>query len=63
MIVLTMIFSKQNAGKWVASKNGTVIAADHRLSTVLRKVKRHRKEDIRLDLVPKTPYLAGLSAL
>jgi hypothetical protein len=58
-----MIFSKKNAGKWVASKGGKVIATDARLSTVLKKVKGHHQDDIRLDLVPKTPYLAGGSAI
>lgn len=57
-----MIFSKRNAGKWVASKDGKVIAVDARLSKVLGKVKGHKKEDIRLDIVPKTPYLAGFHA-
>ena len=54
-----MVFSKKNAGKWVASKDGKVLAAAPRLSTVLKKVKRHKKGDIRLDLVPPTEYLAG----
>lgn len=58
-----MIFSKKNAGKWVASKAGKVIAADARLSVVLKKVEGHPRDDIRLDLVPRTPYLAGGSAL
>ena len=55
-----MIFSKKNAGKWVASKSGKVLATDARLSMVLQKVKRHKKQDIRLDLVPKTPFIAGI---
>jgi hypothetical protein len=54
-----MVFSKENAGKWVASKGGKVLAADLSLPKVLKKVKGHKKDDIRLDLVPKTPYLAG----
>lgn len=54
-----MVFSKKNAGKWVASKDGKVLAAHVRLSTVLQKVKSEKKEDIRLDLVPKTKFLAG----
>jgi hypothetical protein len=58
-----MIFSRKNAGKWVASKGGKVIAVDARLSAVLRKVQGHKRDDIRLDLVPKTPYLAGASAV
>ena len=58
-----MIFSKKNAGKWVASKKGKVLAVDSHLATVLQKIKRHRKEDIRLDLVPKTPIIAGAHIL
>lgn len=56
---MLMIFSKKNAGKWVASKKGKVIATDEHLSKVLRKVKHYKKENIRLDLVPKTPIIAG----
>lgn len=56
---VVMIFSRKNAGKWVASKSGKMLAADTRLSNVLKKVKGHKKDDIRLDLVPRTPYLAG----
>jgi hypothetical protein len=54
-----MVFSKKNAGKCVASKGGKVLAVDAMLSSVLRKVKGHNKNEIRLDPVPKTPYLAG----
>ena len=54
-----MIYSKKNAGKWVASKDGKVLATDTSLSAVLRKVKRHRKDDILLDRVPRTPFIAG----
>ena len=54
-----MIFSKKNAGKWVASKKGKVLVADMQLSTVLKKVRSHKREDIRLDLIPKTEYIAG----
>lgn len=54
-----MIFSKKHAGKWVASKGDKVIAADAKLSQVLKKVKGQDKDSIQLALVPKTPYLAG----
>ncbi len=54
-----MIYSKKNAGKWVASKDGKILATDAHLSRVLQKVKRHKKSDILLDRVPKTPFLAG----
>ena len=55
-----MIFSKKNAGKWVASdKSGKVLVTDPKLSTVMKKVKGRNQDDIRLDLVPRTPFLAG----
>jgi ferric-dicitrate binding protein FerR (iron transport regulator) len=54
-----MIYSKRNAGQWVASKDGKVLATDPRLSAVLRKVKRYKTDEILLDRVPKTPFLAG----
>ena len=63
MIRSAMIFSRKNAGKWVASKDGKVLAADVKLSRVLDKVKGHKQDDIRLDLVPKSPFLAGSHAL
>jgi hypothetical protein len=58
-----MIFSKKNAGKWVASKGKKVIAVDARLSGVLKKVKGHDKNSLQLAFVPKTPFLAGFHAL
>lgn len=58
-----MIFSKKNAGKWVVSRKGKVLATDARLAGVLKKVKGQRKEDIRLDLVPRTSVIAGAHAL
>ena len=58
-----VIFSRKNAGKWVASKNGKVLAADRRLSKVLQQVKGYDRDAIRLDIVPKTPFLAGAHAL
>ena len=59
IIYTSMIYSKKNAGKWVASKKGEVIAVDERLSGVLQKVKGMKKSDIRLDLVPKTSFIIG----
>ena len=58
-----MIFSKKNAGKWVVSKDGKVLADDARLSRVLEKVKDRDPESVQLDLVPKTPFLAGAHAV
>lgn len=58
-----MIFSKKNAGKWVASKGKKVIAVDLHLSEVLKKVKGHDKDSLQLAFVPKTPFLAGSHAI
>jgi hypothetical protein len=58
-----MIYSKKNAGKWVASTNGKVIAADRRLSKVMDKVKNRDPDTVLLDLVPKTSFLAGAHAV
>jgi hypothetical protein len=55
-----MIFTLKNAGKWVASKDGRVIAAAGKLESVMKKVEqRSDKEVIRYDLVPSQPYFAG----
>src|SRR5204863_6533695 len=54
-----MIYSKKNAGKWVASKDGKILATDTSLTAVLRKVKRYRKDDVLLDRVPRTPSSPG----
>ena len=58
-----MIYNKKNAGKWVASKKGKVVATDPKLATVLQKVKKYKKEDIRLHLVPPTPFIIGAVSL
>ncbi|MBI3619335.1 hypothetical protein HY213_04880 [Candidatus Peregrinibacteria bacterium] len=58
-----MIYSKKNAGKWVASRKGKVLATDVRLAGVLRKVKDHDKDSLQLAFVPKTPFLAGFHAI
>ena len=57
-----MIYCKKNAGKWVASKGKRVIATDVTLENILQKVKKYKKSDIRLDLVPPTPYIIGAAA-
>ena len=59
----TIIFSKKNAGKWVASKNGKVLATDVKLSKVLKKVEGGSTSDsprIRASLLE---FLAGFGAL
>jgi hypothetical protein len=55
-----MVFSKRNAGKWVASKGERVIATSKTLSTLVKKVEaRKDKAAIRFDLVPPHSYFAG----
>ncbi len=55
-----IIFSHKNAGKWVASKNGKVVASDPKLDTVMSKIKtRKDRKDIWFALVPKQAHFAG----
>jgi hypothetical protein len=55
-----MIFSKKNAGKWVASNDGKVIATGKKLPEVMKKVETHKdREAIGFDLVPPQQYFAG----
>lgn len=55
-----MVFSKQNAGKWVASKDGKVVAATRSLDVLLKKVDARRdRESLRFDLVPPPSFFAG----
>ena len=55
-----MIFSKKNAGKWVASKNGETVESARKLETLLKKVeKRTDRKDIRFDKAPSTRLFAG----
>ena len=55
-----MIFSKKYAGKWVASKEGEVIASGKKLQDVMKRVeKRKDKESISFDVVPPAQYFAG----
>ena len=52
-----MIFSKKNAGRWVASKGKRVVATDLKLSPLVRKMEdRKDKDDIRYTLVPHFPF-------
>jgi hypothetical protein len=53
-----MIFSKDNAGKWVASKGGKVIASTRKLPDLVKTVeKRKDRAAIRFDLVPPAPFI------
>jgi hypothetical protein len=55
-----MIFSRKNAGKWVASKNNKVVETSRSLNALVKKVaSRKDKDDIVFDRVPNQPYFAG----
>jgi hypothetical protein len=55
-----MIVSKNNAGKWIASKSGKVIASTRFLPDRVKKVeKRNDRQAIRFDLVPPVCYFVG----
>ena len=57
---MTVIFSKKNAGKWVASKDGKVIATDKKLPTLMKKMEKRKDRDaIGFDRVPPHQYFAG----
>ena len=59
-----MIFSKKNAGKWVASKGEKVVATSTALKTLVKKVEaRKDKASIRYDLVPPHSFFAGTSGI
>lgn len=58
-----MIFSKRNAGRWVASKGEKVVATSRKLESLVKKIDaRKDKDSIRFDLVPPHTYFAGTSA-
>lgn len=55
-----MIFSKKNAGKWVASKGEKVIATGAKLQPLMKKLQTRKDKDaLRFDLVPPHQYFAG----
>jgi hypothetical protein len=55
-----MIFSRKNAGKWVASKGERVVAASKKLPDLVKKIEQRKdKAEIRYDLVPRSPFFAG----
>lgn len=59
-----MIFSRKNAGQWVASKGEKVIAASTKLTNLLTKVeKRKDKQSLRFDRVPSHDLFAGHCAI
>ena len=56
-----MIFSRKNAGKWVASKGNKIVATNANLHVLMKKVqKRTDKNVIRYDLVPRAPFIGGM---
>lgn len=56
-----MIFTRKNAGKWVASKGERVVATSHDLRTLMKRVAaRKDKAAIRYDLVPPHNYLVSV---
>lgn len=56
-----MIFSKKNAGKWVASKKGKTVESARKLETLLKRVeKRPDRKDLWFDKVPAKAF-AGSS--
>ena len=55
-----MIFSKKNAGKWVASKNGKIIDTGKELLPLRKKLDARKDRDvIGYTLVPPHQYFAG----
>ena len=55
-----MVFSRKNAGKWVASKNNRVVETSGSLNALMKKISsRKDKEQIVFDLVPKHSYFVG----
>ena len=59
-----MIFSRKNAGKWVASKAGKVVDSSKKLETLLKRVeKREDRKKIWFDRVPAGPFVGGSHAI
>jgi hypothetical protein len=55
-----MIFSRKNAGKWVASNGNKVVASSAKLPSLMKKVEaRKDKSVLRFDLVPKQQSFVG----
>jgi hypothetical protein len=52
-----MIFSRKNAGKWVASRKGKVIDSATKLPVLLKRIeKRQDRKDIWFDKIPPTAF-------
>ena len=56
----SMVFSKKNAGKWVASKQGKVIDASKKIETLVKRIeKRVDHKGIRFDKVPAQGFVGS----
>lgn len=55
-----MKFTKQHAGKWVATKDDKVIASGKKLAAVMKKVPKNNKE-VRFALIPPAGFFAGVA--
>ena len=52
-----MIFSRKNAGKWVASKNQKVVITASKLDTLMKRIeKRPDRQNLRFDKVPPSTF-------
>lgn len=59
-----MIFSKKNAGKWVASKGQRVVATNVKLPDLMKKIEtRKDKAEIRFDKVPPGFFIGAFYAI
>ncbi len=55
-----MIFSKKNAGKWVASKNGKAVESARKLETLMQRVeKREDRKELWFDKGPPSSIFIG----
>ncbi|MEK7218670.1 MAG: hypothetical protein AAB728_04365 [Patescibacteria group bacterium] len=55
-----MVFSKKNAGKWVASRNGEVLATSVSLLSLLKRMgRRVDKKTIWYDKIPPAAFAGG----
>lgn len=55
-----MIFSKKNAGKWVASKKGKTVESARKLDTLLKRVeKREDRKELWFDKVPPKAFVGS----
>jgi hypothetical protein len=59
-----MIFSRKNAGKWVASKNEKVIDSSKSLPALLKRVeKRKDKKELWFDKVPPSAFVGNTNGI